>query len=330
MKFFLEKIGDKRLENIAGCIYPSNVKQFEKIQKQFPEYDASFLWLLCYQNEGAPFTIKYIEENYKKFHQVLDSGFLKIISAQGNFISRMWEMIICDIINSSGKLIPKKQPGADFLLELKDGEQVQIEAVAPDESDDENLRSQRPDYSSGNIVELGGNIEDVERPILLRVFSNGINEKAGKYQKDKPLIIAINSCKVVGTISDDNYVLRRILFGLGFYTKKQNDKFWSFQQNPLLNKPDREKFPVAIFRNFEFEHISGIIYTSQGPMGLIPGGYGWVNHGITFVPNPLAKYKVDINFPFFRRIECNEQIYQEIEAEQEFKSSVSITDRSDS
>ena len=322
MKFFLEKIGDKRLANIVGCIHSSDVNKFEKIQKQFPEYDTSFLWLLCYQHESAPFTLKYIEENYKKFHQVLDSNFPKNISAKGNFVSRMWEMIMCDILNSSGKLVPKKQSGVDFFLELKNGERVQIEAVAPDESDDESLRTQRPNYFSGNMSELGGNIEDLERPILLRVFSNGINKKADKYQKDKPLIIAINSCKVVGTISDDNYVLRRILFGLGFFTKKQNDKFWSFQQNPLLNKPGQEKFPVAIFRNSKYKHVSGVIYTSQNPLSLVPGGYGWENYGITFVPNPMANYKVEINFPFFRRMECNEQIYQEIKAEQEFKSAV--------
>lgn len=326
MEYLLKQIGNLKLEKIAGSLHHGNTKQFKEIQKQFPDYDADFLWIVCYQHENIPFIIKYIVANYKKFHQILDSRFLKKLCTKGKFQSHMWEMILCDILSSSGKLIPKEKSGADFLLELKNGEEIQIEAVAPDESNDKKLRSVKPDYSTNNFFELSGNIEDIERPILLRVMQ-GVNDKKDDYDNNKPLIIAVNSHKAVGLISRDDYVLRRILFGLGSETITRNhDGSYKhgLEQNPLLNKPQGTSFPVALFNSPEYQHISGIIYTSQSPLGLVPGGFGWHNYGITYVPNPNTNYKAEVLFPYFRRIECNKEIYQQIDAQSEFKSSVSF------
>jgi len=326
MEFLLGKIKDKRLEKIFGCINYDNEKEFKKIQEQFSEHDPAFLWLWCYQKEGASVIIKYIEANYKKFYQVLDNKILKKLCSTGNFETHMWEMILCDILSSSGELIPKEKSGADFHLKTKNGLLVQIEAIAPDESKDKSLRAIRPDYSTNKIFELMGNIEDIERPILLRVL-NGINAKESKYRKDIPLIIAINSSKTVGLVSRDEYILHRILFGLGFETiTKQLDGShkYGFQQNPLLNKPGEKSFPIAIFRDPDYKHVSGIIYTSQRAQDLVPGGNGWFNHGITYVPNPQANFKPDIMFPYFRRMVCTEESYQEIPSSQEFKSLVPL------
>lgn len=326
---FFRKIGGSRLVNIIDSIKTGDSDQFKRIRGQFPEYDTSFLWLLCYPREGMITKRKYIVENYKKFHKILDPDFPKKLASRGNFESRMWEMILCDALSVSGELIPKGETGADFLVKDRDGQYVQIEAVAPDESDDEDLRSIRPDFNEGNFFGTSGNIEDLERPILLRVFDKGIIEKAErkKYDKTKPLIIAINSCKTVGLVSFDQYVLRRILFGLGFNTiRKNEDGSYSdgLQQNPLLNKPNKESFGVAVFRNPKYKHISGIIYTSQRSLEFIPGGYAWYNSGITFIPNPIANHEIKLEFPFFKKILCNEEKYQEIDAERKFESSISL------
>ncbi|MEK7066223.1 MAG: hypothetical protein AAB965_01455, partial [Patescibacteria group bacterium] len=243
MKSLLDKIGDARLEEIAGCINIGNVKKFKEIQAQFPEYDPTFLWLLCYTREDIPFQQKYIEENYKIFHQILDSDFSRLLSKKGWFTSRMWEMILCDVLSNSGDLIQKSASGPDFILKVPNGDLIQIEAVAPDEASDKTLRSIRPDYSHNKIFSLTGNIEDLERPILLRVLK-GIQDKAKSHSSERPLIIALNSSKTVGLSSRDPYVLGRILFGLGFVTLSMHGEV-GFQQNPFLNKPDSPSFPVA-------------------------------------------------------------------------------------
>ncbi len=334
MNSLLEKIKDKNLDKIIDCLSRENKEvsiedQFKVIQTEFAEYDISFLWFLCYPYEHAPVIKKYINENYKKFVQYLDSGFPKLISEKGKFNSRMWEIILCDILSFSGELIPKSAAGSDFLLKLKDGQEVQIEAVCPDEATDVALRSFRPVLSKeDNFYSGGGNIDELERPILLRSLQGfDTKSKLGKYDKEKPLIIAINSSKVVGLISSDDYILRRMLFGLGnlTITKKSNGSFVNgLQNNPTLNKPNQAEFPIARFLNPEYSHVTGVIYTSQNPSGLVPGGYGWQNSGIFYAPNPNANHKIDIDLPFFKKMICNNEIYKIIDADKDFESSVDL------
>ena len=332
MNSLLEKIKDKKLNIIIDCLTRENKElgiedQFKIIQRKFNGYDISFLWLLCYPYEHAPFTKKYIDKSYQKFHQYLDSGFPKKISQKGKFNSHMWEMILCDLLSFSGELIPKSADGPDFLLKLKDNQEIQIEAVCPNESTDLELRSFRPVLSKEKpFYSGGGNIDDLERPILLRSLK-GFDDKAklNKYDTNKPLIIAINSCNTVGLISNDDYILRRMLFGLGnqTITKKSDDSFVNgLQYNPSLNKPGKKEFSVARFLSSDYSHVSGVIYTSQSPIGLVPDGYGWHNSGIFYAPNPNAKYKVDIDFPFFKRMICNAEIYEILDASKNFESSI--------
>lgn len=323
MNFLLEKMKDDNLTKVAGSIDLSNSALFSSIQSQFPQYDPAFLWLICYQHEAAPLMQKYIEANYKQFHQILDSKFLKKLGQKGRFESHLWEMVLCDILSSSGTLKPKSAAGADFLLDVK-GQIIQVEAIAPDEATEEDLRAIRPDYSACNFFSAGGAIHDLELPILLRAIK-GFNEKESKYETNAPLLIAINTCKTVGLVSDDTYILRRFLFGLGNHQltrTKDNQYFKHFEQMRYLSKPGENSFEVGFFRNPKYQHVSGVIYTSQSSRGLIPDGWGWSNYGVTYVPNPMALHKIEVNFPYFRQLECTENIYQETDAEHKFVSAI--------
>jgi|GEM_PF-4480672 len=328
MDLIFQRIKDQRLRKIVGCIkkeWRSDVvtEKFNPITEEYSEYDRDFLWLLCYQSEESIRILDYIEANYKQFHQYLDSGFLKKMSQKGRFTSHMWEMVLFDMLSSSGVLIPKSAAGADIILKTPEGQEVQIEAIAPDDFNDPQLRATRPNYSEGNIFTGGGLIEDLERPILLR-FIKGFDMKANKtYPKDKPLILAINTHKTVGLISHDPYIIRRVLFGLGYVTiKRHSDDSNStgLQLNDQLNKPGEKSFTVGRFRDPKYKHISGVIYTSQNPIGLIPNGFGWSNYGVTYIPNPLASNKIDLPLDFFKKIICNEEAYQEIDEINSFKS----------
>ena len=332
MHSLLEKIKDKKLQKIFDCLTTEDEtksieEQFEVIQNEFPDYDISFLWLLCYPYENISFAKKYIDENYKKFHQYLDSGCPKKIVQKGNFNSHLWEMVLCDMLSFSGKLIPKSAAGSDFLIELEDGQIVQIEAVCPDEAEDISLRSIKPIYTKEEpIFSFGGKIDDLERPALLRTLK-GFDDKSklDKYETDKPLIIAINSYNTVGLTSGDDYILRRMLFGLGnqTITKKADDSFTNgLQYNPSLNKHGKKEFPIARFLDSNYSYISGVIYTSQSPLGLVPNGYGWHNSGIFYAPNPNAEHEININFPFFKKMICNKEIYKIEKASENFESSI--------
>jgi hypothetical protein len=320
MQNFLKKINDPKLFDLIDSVPLSNIESFKKVLEQFPNYDPSFLWLLCYSKEDQPKNRRYIEESYSKFQQVLDHNFPKIFASKGNFGSRMWELILCDVLSASGEFEPKKAVGADFILKSGANKFIQIEAIAPDEASNTKLRAVRPDYSTNNFFSIGGQIHDMERPIALRALQAFSDKKDG-YNKKLPIILAINSHKAVGTVSDDGYILRRILFGLGnvTLTKTKNGKYLKgFEQLPYYNKPGEKPFLVAYFRRPEFNHISGVIYTSQNPLGFIPGGYSWHNSGITFIPNPNATNPIELDFPYFKRIICNEKIYKEFKPLKEF------------
>ncbi len=330
MDTLLKKINDPGLQAIIGCITIDMGKEiiterFKDIEKMYPHYDRDFLWLLAYSQERSLVVRSYIEANYKKFHQSLDSGFPRKLSNTNRFESHMWEMILCDVLSSSGELIPKSSAGADLILKVPNGQSIQVEAIAPDEADDASLRAERPDYSKSNTFTSGGNIEDIENPVLLRCI-HAFDKKAKKgYRKDQPLIIAINTSKVVGIVSLDDFIIRRVLLGLGCVTiTRRTDGSYQtgLQQKSDLSKPNETSFSVGRFRDPEYSHVSGVIYTSQKSLSLIPGGYGWSNSGIYYVPNPMAINKVNANFDFFKTIICDEEAYRDILPKRDFVSNV--------
>lgn len=327
MDALLRRINDSRLKEIVGCINSSNTEKFKEIIRELSEYDPTFLWIISYLYEGNTAVAEYIGANYEKFQQLFDRKFLIKLGSNGNFDAHMWEMILCDVLSGSGVLVPKEKSGADFLLKTPSGQVIQIEAVTPNEAKDPNLRAVRPAYDAENFAELSGEIEDLERPVLLR-FMQGFDEKEKEYDHDMPLIIAVNTSKAVGFVSDDSYILRRTLFGLGYVTitKRGDAHFTGMRQNLFLNKPAQDPFTVGRFRDEKYRHVSGVIYTSQKPNGLVPGGFGWGNQGITYIPNPMAHHKATISFPFFRTLSCTEELYEERDAKQKFRSTVIETE----
>ena len=331
MKELLKQIKDPELEKILNSIKiddkDSNASdQFNKVKENYTEYDTSFLWLLSYQCEHSIRSQKYVECNYNNFKHFLDAGFPKKLVRKDCFHSHMWEMVLCDLLKFSGKLVQKSAGGADFLIETKEGVEVQIEATCPNEAEEITLRSEKPPEDQGpeEIFSRGGKIDDLELPILLRAIGKGFDAKSEKYDKNKPLIIAINTFKTVGMTSNDDYILRKMLFGLGnfTYTKKSDGTLQKgLEYSPGIGKPGEESFIGARFLNEENAHVSGVIYTSQNPLGLIPNSWGWSNSGIFFAPNPYATHKVNIDFPFFKKMICNEKTYRVEEEKEIFKGS---------
>lgn len=327
---FLDKLNDQELKALIGRVKPEMSDRlvpefFKRIASKYPNYDETLLWLLMYQHDNNQQVLKYISDNYTKFQQVYDSGFLKKLVSKNGFSSHMWEMIICDILSGYGEFVPKKASGSDFLLRLKNGEEIQVEAISINEAQEGGIRSARPDFSVGKLVTHGGKTDDLERAVLLR-FASGLKDKANTdtYDKGKPLIIAINTSKAVGFISRDNFVLRWVLFGLGndtitrhadgTYSRGLEQKMEAFGKNGA--------FKVGWFRGTEYAHISGVIYTSQEPRGFVPDGYSWHNYGMTYVANPNALHPTNINFECMRKLVVTEQEYREEDASATFTSAV--------
>jgi hypothetical protein len=331
MKSILEQINDPQLNKLIGCVsehWSDRLipEYFKRKRSKMSNYDPDLLWLLMYKNDYSTNTLDYIDANYTKFRQVLDAGFANKIVLNGRFQAHVWEMILCDVLSSYGKLIPKGEAGADILLQTNTKEIIQIEAVVPNEAADSKLHTVKPVFDKDNFFSHSGNINDMELPIVLR-FLQGFDKKSGKiYDRNKPLIIAINTGPVVGLSTMDDFVLRQALFGLGCQTiTKHADGSFSngLQQTPELDKGGGV-FPSARFRDPKFRHVSGVIYSSQKPHSLTPHGTGWSNSGLIYVPNPMASCPANIDFDCMERIVVTEDKYEAIKAGKEFTSRVTI------
>lgn len=332
MSSFIETLNDLELNKLVGRIKTEMSDRlvpefFKRVVTKYPNYDKTLLWLLMYQHENNKKVLEYIDKNYEKFQTIYDNNFLKEFVKKDCFSSRMWEMIICDILSNYGEFVPKKADGSDFIIKLEKGDEIQIEAISINEADEGGIRSLRPDFSAGNPVSHTGKTDDLERAVLLR-FTSGLKEKANKktYDKNKPLIVAINTSKAVGFISRDNFVLRWVLFGLGndTITRHSNGTYSRGLEQKMEANGKNGPFKVGWFRGTEYEHISGIIYTSQEPQGFIPDGYSWHNYGMTYVANPNAINPANVDFKCMRKLIVNEYEYREMEALIGFKSSTSF------
>jgi hypothetical protein len=329
MQSILKQINDPEVNKLVGCIKPewshSHLIQeyYRRKTMKHSKYDPTLLWLLMYEEEYSSSILQYLDASYTKFKQILDAGFAQKLVSAGRFHSHVWEIVLCDVLSSYGTLIPKKEGGADFLLQTRLGQIIQVEAVTPNESEKKELQSTKPVYDEDNFFSHSGNVNDEEKPIVLR-FLQAFDDKAEtEYRKDIPLIIAINTSKVVGLSTMDDFVLRQALFGLGCQTiTYHTDGSYSpgLQQTPQLDKGGGP-FPIARFRDPAYSHISGVIYSSQKPYGLTPGGYGWTNSGLVYVPNPLATQVANIDFDCMGTIICTETVYKEEKAKVNFKSS---------
>lgn len=314
MQSILKQINDPELDKIRGCVRKEwNNRFFSEYFKRktvkLKKYDPDLLWLLMYEDDYSKNTLKYLDTVYNKYRLILDAGFAQKVVSKGRFQNHVWEMILCDVLSSYGTLIPKGEAGADLLLQIGSGKIIQIEAVTPNEANDPSLQTVKPVYDEDNFFSYTAGINEKELPVVLR-FLQGFDQKAKKeYAIDKPLILAINTGQVVGLTTLDDHVLRQALFGIGcvqitYHTDKT--RTYGFQQTPKIDKGGGE-FYVARFRDKKYSHISGVIYSSRKPHDLTPYGLGWRNSGLVYIPNPIAKHPVKIDFSCMRTITVTEE-----------------------
>jgi len=331
MREIIADLNDNRLLKLTGSIKNAwsdrlVTPYFKRISAKYPEYDSNFLWLLMYQSDNNQETCRYLDENYrlyKKKLNILDSGFVKKLVANGNFQARVWEMIVCDMAASIGQLIAKVDAGPDILAKVGEQE-VLIEVVAPNEALDENYRTIKPVYNSNGFFSHSGTVDVLELPVVLR-FLKGFDEKAKDHAAiQSPFIIAINTGKVVNMTSYDEYVLRLSLFGLGCETitlNKDESTSRGLESKPYIEKGTKP-IPSARFWSEDYAHVSGVIYSSQPPIGLTPNSYGWSNSGVYYIPNPMARQPISFDANFMHKMIVTESEYYQVEAAEKWQSTI--------
>lgn len=259
-------------ELISGSV--KTQEQLDAALAQYPQYHPSVVTIGLYRTDIRD----WYEQNWKNLHKYLDKDFIGKFRSKAEHLSRLWEFHVAYVLLDRGLKIQEKSwdIGPDFCVIDDTGKKVWIEAVActPGEIDPV---PPRPNLKEGEIYESGGNIEDSNRPRVLRV----LNAIATKYEKYKGYLsnqksgVTKNDCFVIAVSGADiefatysNMLLKRAVFGVGpdvYYKDPKTDKLVGpfYTPTPHVSKKTKdgaEAMPSNFMEMDEFSSISAVIY----------------------------------------------------------------------
>jgi hypothetical protein len=253
-------------------ILNKNAKQseFEKIQKDFSEYDPSYVF-----NASAIERRECISIPYIKCKDFLDDNFCLEIRKPGKFIDRLWELQVCLVLISNGHKIIKRVSARnyarpDFCVKGKNGGNIWIEAVCAG-ADDSGIMPSKPELNSGMMYSssrLIANTLKSSGPRITTGIGHKYLEKLPKYknnpefnEKADKFIIALNTYNIdheqTGSMSEE-----LVLYGMGLQWIRQSGEsgryfHWSVEKK----KKDGSivEVEVALFHRPEYSDLSAVI-----------------------------------------------------------------------
>jgi len=259
-------------EFISGSV--KTQEQLDVALALYPNLSASFITIALYRSD----TRKWYEDNWQKLYKYLDKDFADKFKSKSEHESRIWEFHVAFVLLDRGLNLQEKtwDTGPDFCIKTLEGKKTWIEAVSCTLGEVDPV-SPRPNILPGTIYESGGNIEDSNRPRVLRIL-NAIGTKYEKYKKyladsksgiskDDCFIIAISGADIEFASYSD-MLLKRAVFGVGpdvYYKDPKTDKlvgpFYTPTPNVTKNaKNGSEIMPANFMEMDEFLNISAVIY----------------------------------------------------------------------
>lgn len=247
----------------------SKQSEFERIQKDFPDYDSSYVF-----NAAAIERRDCISRSYIKCKDFLDDNFCLEIRKPGNFIDRLWELQICLILISNGHKIikrvsPRKYARPDFCVKGKDGRNIWIEAVCAD-VDDSGIVPVKPELTSGILYSSSRPIADTlnsSGPRITTGIAHKYLEKLPRYRSNPEFsekdnfIIALNTYKIdheqTGSMSEE-----LVLYGMGLQWIRQSGesgRYFHWFVEKKKKDGSISEVEVALFHRPEYSDLSAVI-----------------------------------------------------------------------
>lgn len=250
----------------------------EELKKSYPEADIECL--------------SWIDSKSLEHKNHLDNEFRKELLKSENFSSRIWELILCDILIQKWiAILSHKNGWPDFSFDDWYGNRIHIEAVSSGTWNGDNSISKIPE---SGVFNISWKITD-ER--LLRI-TESLDTKRKKYENylekwivnpSDILIIAVNGEKMDGCIDDVLYgwwiecflywvdkmvcTLSQSLDGISDNWK------WGYTIRNTITKKNWEPIPTRFFCNNENSIISGVLYAKHISINYnILCLYYWHNH----------------------------------------------------
>ncbi|MCC3705152.1 hypothetical protein LLR08_21615 [Rouxiella badensis] len=225
---------------------------------------------------------------YQPVHKVLQGwgeGLLERVGEQRKFIvefqttfnSSFWELYLNKVFMELGYSVDYTKDRPDFCITTPEGHEFNVEAVISDRSkvltkDEEEMDEET--YVQHSTIKLIGKLKDKKD------LFTGSEKKKNSYSslehvKGKPFVIAIAPFDSKMSLSQNNTMINRVLFGIE--VPDMND-FTVGKQRTVnsIFKPNDAKIEVGIFTNDSYKEISAIIFSTTGTLGkaMIESGTG--------------------------------------------------------
>ncbi len=259
-------------EFISGSV--ETQEQLDAALAHYHAHSPSFVTIGLYRKE----TREWYEQNWSKLYKYLDKDFANKFRSKAEHLSRLWEFHVAHVLLDRGLKIQEKtwDVGPDFCILDSSGRKVWIEAVTCTSGETDPVPP-RPNLREGEMYEGGGNIEDLNRPLVLRV----LNAVASKYEKYKQYIanpksgVSKDDCFIIAVSGADiefatysNMLLKRAVFGVGpdvYYKDAVTGKLVGPFYTPTPNiskktKDGTEIMPANFMEMDEFSSIGAVIY----------------------------------------------------------------------
>lgn len=280
-----------------GLLFPENfvsgsIKSDKELQdafEKYPNFSRAYITIAL----GKPDLRKWYEDKWPQLYKYLDKNFVARFQNEQEHLSREWEFHLASVLLDRGITLKEKkwETGPDFCIETKE-RKIWVEAITCNLGKTDPVEPM-PIMKSGELYSFGGNIEETDRPRVLRI-ANALTKKFGKYKEylNNPksgvsekdcLIIAING-EAIQHFSVPRMLFKRVVFGQGpdvLVRKPGSEKFQGGYYKPLLTilKKVGDKtveIPASFMELDEFSTISAVIYSGDSIShswlnGYIPG-----------------------------------------------------------
>lgn len=287
--------------------------QLEEIFKNYSRFNRTFL--AVHVRDDFKSVKDFLENSYAGFYEHADANFKHEFQTT-SFHERAWELYLCALLrNKNLNLSPKRgqtKEGPDFYIKTENNE-IWIEAVTAGEGAGNNKVETIEDIlqrvPAGQIVTRGGNLDELNRPKVLRIISvledkwrnKYINSYKDKYVKPSDsFIIAISGAQIDGDMMAESLILEAVG---GVDPAKRlpilNDgscgkPFHRFRAQ-ISKSSSTSPVDIAIFERDEYIDLSAVIYCGNRIIRSVMEYGNNLGKDIVIIHNP--KTKMDKQIP---------------------------------
>jgi len=272
-------------ELISGSVQTQ--KELDAVLAQYSNFSRSLITIGTHRTD----TRKWYEEYWQKLYKYLDKDFATKFQLESEHEARGWEFHIASVLLDHGIVLQEKtwDTGPDFCALTPDGKKIWIEAISCTPGAVDPVPP-KPILTEGVIHTSGGNIEDLNRPRVLRIL-NAIGTKYEKYKRyvvDSTSGVSPNDCLIIAVsganiefASYPEMLLKRAVFGVGpdvYYKDRNTDKLVGpfYTPTPTITKKAKtgdEIMPASFMEMDEFSNISAVIYCGHHAYDCEPNGH---------------------------------------------------------